>query len=121
LLLLARIARVRKLERDHRSLQADLGRMEGFENVIGSSAAMTEVLSVVRTVARTDASILIEGESGTGKEVIARAIHRNSERRDGPFVALSCAALPETLLEAELFGHEAGAFTDAKKARHGRF
>ncbi|MFG0319349.1 MAG: sigma-54-dependent transcriptional regulator [Planctomycetota bacterium JB042] len=121
LLLVARVARIRKLERENRSLHEDLGRLEGFENVIGASTPMVEVLNVVRTVAKTDASILIEGESGTGKEVIARSIHRNSERRDGPFVALSCAALPETLLEAELFGHEAGAFTDAKKARHGRF
>ncbi len=121
LLLLARISRVRKLEEQNRSLSADLGRIEGFENVVGTSPAMVEVLKVVRTVAPTDASILIEGESGTGKEVIARAIHRNSQRRHGPFVALSCAALPESLLEAELFGHERGAFTDARKERHGRF
>jgi len=121
LLLLSRIARVKTLELENRSLHEDLGRLEGFENVVASAPPMIEVLDIVRTVAPTDASILIEGESGTGKEVIARAIHRNSERRDGPFVALSCAALPESLIEAELFGHEAGAFTDAKKARHGRF
>ena len=121
LMLLAHVARLRKLEEQNRSLTEDLGRLEGFENVIGNSPAMAEVLTVVKTVAVTDSSILIEGESGTGKEVIARAIHFNSPRRDGPFVALSCAALPESLLEAELFGHERGAFTDARKERRGRF
>jgi len=121
LLLVKRIAKVKQLEEQNRSLHEDLGRFEGFENVIGRSPAMVRVLDVVRTVAGSDASILIEGESGTGKEVIARAIHRNSQRRDGPFVALSCAALPESLLEAELFGHERGAFTDARKERRGRF
>lgn len=121
LLLVARVARLKQLEEQNRSLAADLGRIEGFENVVGRSPAMVKVLDVVRTVAQSDASILIEGESGTGKEVIARAIHRNSPRRDGPFVALSCAALPEGLLEAELFGHERGAFTDARKERRGRF
>ncbi|MFH0946671.1 MAG: sigma-54 dependent transcriptional regulator [Planctomycetota bacterium] len=121
LLLVKRLAKVKHLEDQNRSLHADLGRFEGFENVIGRSPAMVKVLDVVRTVAQSDASILIEGESGTGKEVIARAIHRNSHRREGPFVALSCAALPESLLEAELFGHERGAFTDARKERKGRF
>jgi DNA-binding NtrC family response regulator len=121
LMLIARIARLRRLEEQNRSLASDLGRLEGFENVVGRSLAIQGVLDVVRTVAPTDASILIEGESGTGKEVMARAIHRNSARRSGPFVALSCAALPESLLEAELFGHERGAFTDARKERHGRF
>jgi len=75
----------------------------------------------VRTVAPTDVTVLIQGESGTGKERIAQAVHRLSTRKDGPFIALSCAALPETLLEAELFGFEKGAFTDARKERRGRF
>jgi len=121
LLLVVRVAHVRALEQKNRDLSQDLGRLEGFEGFIASASAMREVLDVVRTVAPTDASILIEGESGTGKEVLARSIHRNSPRRDRPFVAISCAALPETLLETELFGHERGAFTDARKERKGRF
>ncbi|MFK7740493.1 MAG: sigma-54 interaction domain-containing protein, partial [Planctomycetota bacterium] len=85
------------------------------------SRAMQTVVKTVRTVAATDASVLIEGESGTGKERIARAIHKLSPRRDRAFVALSCGALPDTLLETELFGHEKGAFTDAGRQRRGRF
>lgn len=120
-LLVERIARMRDLEDKNRALSEDLGRLDGFENVIGSSPPMNDVVKTVRTVASTDASILIEGESGTGKEVIARAIHRNSTRRDGPFVALSCAALPDSLIEAELFGHERGAFTGADRTTPGKF
>ncbi|MFO0982077.1 MAG: sigma-54 dependent transcriptional regulator [Planctomycetota bacterium] len=116
-----RIARLRRLEADNVRLQEELGRFQGFDNIVGRSRAMVEVLKTVRTVARSDVTVLIEGESGTGKEVIARAIHLNSPRKAKPFVALSCAALPESLIEAELFGHERGAFTDAKKERKGRF
>ncbi len=114
-------SRVRDLEEENRSLRERLRSSEGFENVIGSSEAMQSVFDRVRTVAGSDATILIEGESGTGKERIALALHQESARRDGPFVAISCAALPENLLEAELFGHEKGAFTDARKERRGRF
>ncbi|MEW6746727.1 MAG: sigma-54 dependent transcriptional regulator [Planctomycetota bacterium] len=117
----ARIARLRYLEASNAQLQEKLGRFKGFENIIGTSRPMQEVLRTVRTVAKSDATVLIEGESGTGKEVIARAIHLNSPRGERPFVALSCAALPESLIEAELFGHEKGAFTDARKERRGRF
>jgi len=88
--------------------------------LVGNSPAMLELGRRVGALARSDCSVLIRGESGTGKELVARAIHFRSARRDGPFVPVSCAALPETLLEAELFGHEKGAFTGAHQAREGR-
>jgi two-component system NtrC family response regulator len=113
--------RLRDLEDENEVLRKRLEGSEGFEGVVGTSPAMRAVFERVRTVAPTEATVLIEGESGTGKERIARAIHELSGRSQGPFVALSCAALPETLLEAELFGHERGAFTDARKDRKGRF
>ncbi len=113
--------RLRELEAENEQLRKRLESSEGFDGVIGSSAQMRAVFERVRTVAPTDVTVLIQGESGTGKERIARAVHDLSARASGPFVALSCAALPETLLEAELFGHERGAFTDAKKERKGRF
>lgn len=112
---------VRRLQAENRSLRERLEGSRGFEGVIGSSEAMLEVFDRVRTVAQSEATVLIEGESGTGKERIATALHAHSSRAEGPFVAISCAALPETLLEAELFGYEKGAFTDAKKERRGRF
>jgi DNA-binding NtrC family response regulator len=114
-------SRVRALEQENASLRERLRSSEGFENIVGSSDAMRAVFERVRTVAKSDATILIQGESGTGKERIALALHGESGRSEGPFVAISCAALPENLLEAELFGHEKGAFTDARKERKGRF
>jgi len=92
-----------------------------FEGIIGSSQMLREVLEQVRTVAPTGATVLIEGETGTGKELVATAIHTHSERRGRPFVKLNCAAIPEGLLESELFGHEKGAFTGAVSQRVGRF
>ena len=120
---LLRIGKFRALlsenQRLREQLQTNTG--QGLPGVIGQSRAMQSVVKTVRTVAPTDASVLIEGESGTGKERVARAIHALSARKDKPFVALSCGALPDTLLETELFGHEKGAFTDAQKLRRGRF
>ncbi|MBI5364079.1 MAG: sigma-54-dependent Fis family transcriptional regulator [Planctomycetes bacterium] len=114
-------AKVRTLERENRALRTQLGGSLAVEGVVGGSSTMLSVFERVRTVAPTDATVLIQGESGTGKERIARALHHHSPRASGPFVALSCAALPESLLEAELFGYEKGAFTDARKERRGRF
>jgi formate hydrogenlyase transcriptional activator len=91
------------------------------EGIVGSSRSLRGVLDQIRTVARTDATVLIEGETGTGKELIAQAIHTNSRRRDRPFVKLNCAAIPLGLLESELFGHEKGAFTGAVTQKLGRF
>ena len=92
-----------------------------FEGIVGSSAALRAVLDQVRVVAPTDTTVLIGGETGTGKELIARAIHMRSERRNGPFVKVNCAAIPMELLESELFGYEKGAFTGAVAQRIGRF
>lgn len=121
ILSIEKITRLKSLTEDNRRLKEQLGKLEGKESVVGTSREMQKVLKTVRDVARSSASVLIVGESGTGKEVIARTIHLNSERREMEFVAVSCGALPESLLEAELFGHEKGAFTDAHKARKGRF
>jgi DNA-binding NtrC family response regulator len=114
-------ARLRFLEAENARLRAELEPSVAFQGVVGASPAMRTVFDRVRTVAGSDATVLIQGESGTGKERIARAIHRAGPRAAAPFVAISCGALPETLLEAELFGHERGAFTDAHKERKGRF
>ncbi len=94
---------------------------DGFEDIVGCSAALTEVLHQVRIVAPTDSTVLIEGETGTGKELIARAIHTHSARGAGTFVKLNCAAIPRELMESEIFGHEKGAFTGAAARRIGRF
>ena len=114
-------SRLRLLERENRALRERLGGLEAFDGLVGSSAPMIQVLETIRTVAPTEVNVLIQGESGTGKERVALALHKASARAQGPFVATSCAALPETLLEAELFGHEKGAFTDAHKEKLGRF
>jgi two-component system, NtrC family, response regulator len=107
------------LEQENRKL---LAREEkrGFPEIIGSSPAMAKVFDTIRRVAVSDVSILIVGESGTGKELVARAIHQHSPRKTGPFIPINCGAIPETLLESELFGHEKGAFTGAHLQRKGR-
>ncbi|HZB44129.1 MAG TPA: sigma-54 dependent transcriptional regulator, partial [Pyrinomonadaceae bacterium] len=114
-------ARVRKLEAEVLRLRSELEMFRGFGRFVGTSAALDAVLKQARAVADTNATLLITGENGTGKEVLARAVHEESARRDRAFVAVSCAALPETLIESELFGHEKGAFTGATQARKGRF
>lgn len=104
-----------------RRLEGLLKERYDFKNIVARSEKMQRVLDLVSRIAGTDSTIYISGESGTGKEVIAKAIHLASERRDKPFVTINCAAIPETLLESELFGHEKGAFTDAKRSYGGRF
>ena len=93
----------------------------GFEELIGKSESLKRVTDMANRAAPTDLTVLIHGESGTGKELMARAIHRLSVRKEGPFIPVNCAAIPEGLLESELFGHERGAFTGAIRARPGRF
>ena len=120
-LLLERILKRNRLLAETRFLRERVDDKYRFENIIGRSSEMMEVFRLVEQVAPTQASILITGDSGTGKELIAQAIHQRSPRRDAPFVKVSCAALPETLLESELFGHERGSFTGALARRAGRF
>ena len=119
--LLDRLRKKKALLAETRVLRERLDDKYRFENIIGRSSEMLEVFRLVEKVAPTQASILIGGDSGTGKELIAQAIHQRSPRRDAPFVKVSCAALPETLLESELFGHERGSFTGAVARRAGRF
>jgi transcriptional regulator with GAF, ATPase, and Fis domain len=113
--------RARTLEHSLKSARSDLHQRYAFEQMIGRSPLFREALTRAAQVARTETTALITGESGTGKELVARAIHYASPRADGPFVAVNCAALPDTLLESELFGHERGAFTGADRQRPGRF
>jgi len=119
--LLERASQSRDLIIENDLLKDRLGEKYDFCSIIGNSAAMNAVFDQIRQVADTGAVVLIDGESGTGKELAANAIHINSSRRDQPFIKVNCAALPETLLEAELFGHELGAFTGAVRQRKGRF
>jgi len=112
----------RQLRKEVAHLRSAQESKYGIDNIIGDSRHMKQVLDMVRKVAKSDAStVLIQGESGTGKELIARAIHMESARKDKPFMAINCAAVPETLLESELMGHEKGAFTDAKNQKRGLF
>jgi DNA-binding NtrC family response regulator len=106
---------------ENKRLKGELADRIDFRSLVGSSAAMEKVFGIVRKVADTEASVLITGESGTGKELVARSIHAGSERRNGPFIAINCAAIPRDLLESELFGHVKGAFTGAVKDKTGRF
>lgn len=114
---LERIQLARELDR----LKEEVGRKYGIDNIVGKSKAMAEVFRAVSMVAGKKSTVLITGESGTGKELIARAVHHNSDRRNKPFVVVNCAALPETLIESELFGYERGAFTNAYQRKIGYF
>jgi len=110
-----------RLKEENRLLKESLGKHFDMQNIIGRSPAMMSLLETVAHVAPSEATVMITGDSGTGKELIAGVIHHNSPRKDGPFVKINCAAITETLLESELFGHEKGAFTGADRRKEGRF
>jgi DNA-binding NtrC family response regulator len=116
-----RVLNSSELEREVKQLRAQVVQRYAFHNLIGKSQGMQEIYSKIEQVADSRTTVLITGESGTGKELVAKALHYNSSRRDRPFIALNCAALPETLIESELFGHEKGSFTDATARRVGQF
>ncbi len=119
-LLIGKALEKQRLAEENRSLRRRLSVKEEFSNIIGNSSRIRQIFKIISEVAPTNATILITGESGTGKELVARAIHSRSNRRDGPFVTLNCGALPDTLLESELFGYEKGAFTGAAALKMGR-
>jgi len=120
-LTLARAVEHRALREEVRRLRQELAETRRFDEMIGESAPMKKVHSLLAQIVDSDASVLVTGESGTGKELVARALHRLGTRKTGPFVAINCAAMPEPLLESELFGHARGAFTDARSDRAGLF
>lgn len=117
--LLLRVTEMMQLRSENERLKADMA--EKFQNIVGKSRVMKGIFESIQSVAKARSTVMITGGSGTGKELVARAIHYCSNRADGPFIKLNCAALPENLVEAELFGYEKGAFTDAKKTNRGRF
>ncbi|UCD87494.1 MAG: sigma-54-dependent Fis family transcriptional regulator [Desulfobacterales bacterium] len=121
LMVVAKALKYKLLERENILLRQQLRKKYRFENFVGDSRPIQEVFELIEKVADTDSTVLVTGESGTGKELIAKAIHYNSYRRDNPMVVINCGAIPEELLESELFGHEKGAFTGAHKSRIGRF
>lgn len=120
-MMLDRIEEINNLIAENRYLREEVNREYDFKEIIGNNTVMQDTFDMIKKVAPTKATVLIQGESGTGKELIARAIHFNSDRINKPFVKLNCAALPEGLLESELFGHEKGSFTGAHTKRQGRF
>lgn len=120
-MVIARATEHARLKKENEYLKERLGEKFDRQNIIGQSPAMIRLLEIVEQVAPTQATVLITGESGVGKEMIANALHFNSNRQEAPFVKINCAALAETLLEAELFGHEKGAFTGAERRREGKF
>lgn len=118
-LVLEKVTRQQKLTEEYNYLKGHIERITRFENIIGQSPPMQEIFNIIPDIAESDASILITGETGTGKELIARAIHAKSPRAHCPFIAINCGAVPDSLLESELFGHLKGAFTDAAYSRKG--
>lgn len=118
---LRRFEEVEKLKRENRSLKATLSERYSFNNIIAKSESFASVFDTIKRLSPYNTTVLITGESGTGKELIARAIHEHSPRRGRPFVAINCGAIPETLMESELFGHKKGAFTDASRDKRGLF
>jgi DNA-binding NtrC family response regulator len=120
-LLVGRIIKVKNLQRENLILRKKLTKQYSFQDIISKNPKMNEIFELIRDIASLRSTVLVQGESGTGKELIARAIHFSGERSRRPFVAVSCAALAETLLESELFGHERGAFTGATERRRGKF
>jgi len=121
LLLVERALAQRRLLNEYRLLKEEAAARRGGPHIIGDSPALRQVMAAIDRAAATDTTVLLEGESGTGKELCARALHDRSPRAHGPFVAINCAAIPDTLLEAELFGYERGAFTGANQRKLGRF
>ena len=119
-LIVSRALSTQALEQEVRYLRKEIDRNFVFENIIGKSKVMKEIFAMVRQIADSKSTVLVMGESGTGKELISRAIHYNSNRKNYPFVTINCAAIPETLIESELFGHEKGAFTNAIEKKLGR-
>jgi two-component system nitrogen regulation response regulator GlnG len=120
-LIVQKALRAQELARENKELRANLRRKYDINNLVGSSEKMQEIYKAIGRVADKDVTVLIQGESGTGKEMVARAIHYNSRRASGPFVPVNCVAIPENLLESEMFGHVKGAFTGATSSRTGKF
>ena len=112
---------IQKIKAEVHRLRAELETRHSFDDIVAKSKNMRQMFALVQHAADSDISVLISGESGTGKELIARAIHANSPRKGEPFITVNCAAIPEALIESELFGHEQGAFTGARTKRIGKF
>jgi DNA-binding NtrC family response regulator len=121
LILVDRALEMRRLSAENESLREEIESRYGFSEIVGISREIQDVFRLMAKVVRVDVTVLVTGESGTGKELVARAIHRRSGRSAAPFVAVNCSAIPQTLVESEFFGHEKGAFTDARETRPGRF
>lgn len=121
LLIISRALEIRKLSKEVEKLKSELTDRYRFSNIIGTSSKMNSVFQMMEKITKVDGTVLVTGESGTGKELVARAIHFNSPRKDGPFVVVNCGAIPKDLIESEFFGHIKGAFTDAKAEKTGKF